>query len=58
MTAGQAQKILNYLILRLKSKEDLLDFCDNLEKVQEAPGSLKALVEQLRKGTELQNNYT
>jgi len=53
LTAGQAQKILNCLILRLKSKEDLLDFCDSLEKVSEAPSSLKDLVVQLRKGTEL-----
>ena len=58
LTAGQAQKILNCLILRLKSKEDLLDFCDSLEKVPEAPGSLKDLIVQLRKGTELQNICT
>ena len=54
MTAGHSQKILNCLILQLKNKEDLLDFCDHLEKVQEGAGSLKVIVEQLRKGTELQ----
>ena len=50
MTTGHSQKILNCLILQLKNKEDLLDFCDKLEKIQEAPDSLKDVVEQLRKG--------
>ena len=57
LTTGHTQKILNCLILKLKSKEDLLDFCDNLGKIQEAPVSLKVVVEQLRKGTELYTNY-
>ena len=50
MTTGHSQKILNCLILQLKRKEDLLDFCDKLEKIQEAPDSLKVVVEKLRKG--------
>ena len=54
VTSGHSQKILNCLILRLKSKEDLLDFCDHLEKVQGAHASLKVIVEQLRKGIEVQ----
>lgn len=51
MTSGQNQKLLDFLILKLKSKEDLLDFCDNLEKIDGALPSLKTLVAQLRKGT-------
>ena len=53
LTAGHTQKILNCLISQLKNKEDLLDFCDRLEKIREASPSLKAIVEQLRKGTDL-----
>ena len=58
LTAGHAQRILNCLISQLKSKEDLLDFCDNLEKVQEDADSLKVIVEQLRKGIKLQSDFS
>ena len=54
LTAGHTQKILNCLILQLRNKEDLLDFCDHLEKIQEASPSLKVIIEQLRKGTNFQ----
>ena len=50
MTSGQNQKLLDFLILKLKSKEDLLDCCDNLEKIDGALPSLKTIVEELRKG--------
>ena len=50
LTSGQNQKLLNFLILRLKSKEDLLDFCDDLEKIDGASPSLKTIAEMLRKG--------
>lgn len=50
LTSGHTQKILNCLILRLKTKEDLLDFCDQLEKIQGVSTSLKVIAEQLRKG--------
>ena len=50
LTTGHNQNILNCLIMKLKSKEDLLDFCDNLEKIPEASSSLQNIVEQLRKG--------
>ena len=49
LTSDQNQKLLNLLILRLKNKEDLLDFCDNLEKIDGASPSLKDIAEQLRK---------
>ena len=51
LASGQNQKILNFLILRLKNKEDLLDFCVSLEKIDGASPSLKIIAEQLRKGT-------
>jgi len=50
MTTGHNQKILDCLIMQLKGKEDLLDFCDNLEKIPEAPTSLQSIVEHLKKG--------
>ena len=50
-TSGQNQKILNSLIMKMSSKEDLLDFCDNLEKIPGTPPLLTLLIEQLRKGT-------
>jgi len=50
LSFGHNQKILNCLILKLKSKEDLLDFCDRLEKVEETGTSLKIIAEQIRKG--------
>ena len=50
LTTGQNQKLLNFLILRLESKEGLLDFCDSLEKISGASPSLKNIAEQLRKG--------
>lgn len=50
LSTGHAQNILNCLILKLKTKEDILDFCDYLEKLQEAPSSLKVVVDQLKKG--------
>ena len=51
LTSGHNQRLLNLLILRLKNKEDLLDFCDSLEKIDGTPSSLKTIAEQLRKGT-------
>ena len=57
MASGQNQKILNFLILRLKNKEDLLDFCDSLEKIDGASPSLKIIAEQLRKGTSITATY-
>lgn len=51
MTSDQNQKLLDFLILRLKNKEDLLDFCDNLEKIDDGSPSLKTIAEELRKGT-------
>ena len=55
MTTGHTQTIINCLILQLKRKEDLLDFCDKLEKIQEAPDSLKDVIEKLRKGRYVHN---
>ena len=54
LTRGHNEKILNCLIEQLKNKEDLLDFCANLEKIPDASASLKTIVEQLRKGASLQ----
>ena len=50
LTTGHNQKILNCLIMQLKKKEDLLDFCANLEKIPGAPPSLITTVKELRKG--------
>jgi len=36
--------------MQLKKKEDLLDFCANLEKIPGAPPSLITTVKELRKG--------
>ena len=51
LTSGHNQKILNCLILKLKSKEDLLDFCDRLEKINGAHALLKQITGQIRKGS-------
>ena len=53
LTSGHNQRLLNLLILRLKSKEDLLDFSDGLEKINGASSLLKTIAEQLRKGTHI-----
>jgi len=50
LTTGHNQKILNSLIMQLKGKEDLLDFCDYLEKIPKVSVSLQTIVEHLRKG--------
>ena len=50
MTSNHNQKTLNYLILKLKSKEDLLDFCDCLENVKEAHPVLQLIIQQIKKG--------
>ena len=49
-TSGHNHKILNALIMRIKSREDMLDFFDNLEKIPDTPPLLTLLIEQLRKG--------
>ena len=58
LASGQNQKLLNLLILRLKNKEDLLDFCDNLEKIDGASPLLKTIAEQLRKSMYVYYNIT
>jgi len=50
LTTGHSQKILNCLIMQLKKKEDLLDFCANLEKIPGVSPSLTATLKELRKG--------
>ena len=58
-TSGHNQKLLNTLILKMNNKEDLLDFCDNLEKIPGAPPLLMLLIEQLRKGkVNMQQNHS
>jgi len=51
LSSDHNQNILNCLIQRMKSKEDLLDFCDSLEKVNKSSPSLKLIIEQIKKGT-------
>ena len=58
MTSGHNQKTLNCLILKLKSKEDLLDFCDCLENVNGAHPVLKLITGQIRKGNYWIHTYT
>ena len=50
LTSGHNQKILNCLILKLRSKEDLFDFCESLEKINGAHALLQQITEQIRKG--------
>ena len=50
LTRGHNQKILNCLILQLKKKEDLLDFCALLENIPRGLPTLIATVKELRKG--------
>ena len=50
LSSGHNQKILDCLIQKVKRKEDLLDFCDSLEKISGAPPLLTLIVEQIRKG--------
>ena len=50
LPSGHNQKILNCLIQKVKREEDLLDFCEVLDKISEAPPLLKLIVEQIRKG--------
>lgn len=51
LPSGHNQKILDCLIQKVKREEDLLDFCEVLDKISEAPPLLKLIVEQIRKGT-------
>ena len=51
LSSGHNQKILDCLVQKVKREEDLLDFCEILEKISGAPPLLKQIVEQIRKGT-------
>ena len=51
MDSGHNQKILNCLIVKLKTKEDLLDFSNSLEKINGAHSSLEWIIRQIRKGS-------
>ena len=51
LSSGHNQKILDCLVQKVKREEDLLDFCEILEKISGAPPLLKLIVEQIRKGT-------
>ena len=50
LSSGHNQKILDCLIRKVKRDEDLLDFCEVLDKISGAPPLLKLIVEQIRKG--------
>ena len=50
LDSGHNQKILNCLILKLKTKEDLLDLSSSLEKIDGTHSSMKRIIKQIRKG--------
>ena len=43
------QTLLDCLIKNVENKENILDFCDHLEKIKNSP-KLQSLIEHLRKG--------
>ena len=51
LDSSHNQKILNCLIVKLKTKEDLLDFSNSLEKIDGAHSSLKRIIGQIRRGS-------
>ena len=50
LDSGHNQKILNCLILKLKTKEDLLDLSSSLEKIDGTHSSMERIIKQIRRG--------